>query len=195
MHKTLIAVLIVLALSAPVFANTSASTCMNITVTIEKFVMAAWGGDVTVSITQSAIEAAGNALTALSTEASGSLHIQTNFDTAATFTFNPPTGPRPATTETIKTGFLPATVAIDGGDPFTPAGWAAFPPLVWAQLVLPVTTMGPTAFSGPPEDSQLQGRDFNFAFTIHAKNENGAGLIPSAGTYSGTACVSLVPKT
>jgi hypothetical protein len=204
MHRTLLLVLAVLAAGAPVYANTTASTCMNITVTIEKFVMAHFGGDVTLSITQSMIEQ--HPLDARETFAdpkSSYLHIQTNFNCDLQLILVPASKGAPPNQETLYTGMLATAVTVDGAEYGSPPK----PPLPWwvrpkswndttstTYHVYDDLDLGPTASQGGHDAYWAPGRDYWLYFNFRAQNRNQDGNIPSWGTYSGMLCATMSPE-
>jgi len=194
MPKKMLAVLGVVMLAAPVFANTTASTCMNITVTVEKFVMAAWGPDVSLTITQSEIELhPTDAKQASATPVPGTLHVQTNFDCDAKITLHPAVGGNGPAPETLLTGVQPTSLLVDGVDMFSQPWWPNATMWTMATYSVSDIDLGPTAIAQGTEYA-LPGRDYQLGFNVTAANMNSNGQIPAWGTYSGKLCVVLTPE-
>jgi len=193
MLRTTLVILGILALTAPVFASTTAQTCMNITVTVERFVMAAWGGNVSLTITQSEIEQhPGDARDAEALSVPGSLHIQTNFNCDAKLTVHPAING----TETIGTGLDPQTLTVDGNliTPVHGGLWWPGMEYYYGTASIDDIDLGPTASDEGGSEIAIPGRNYVFTFNVGAKNRTATGLIPSAGTYNGSFCVEMTPE-
>jgi len=194
MHRTLLVVLVALTAVVPVFASTTASTCMNITVTVEKFVMAQWGPDVSLTITQSEIEAhPTDARLAEATPVPGTLHIQTNFDCSADIIVTAAHGGNGGG-ETIWTGLQWTSLEVDGSPRPVSLWWPTAPMDYFDGATIADRDLGPTAVRGPGDVFWIPGRDYRLGFNVGAKNRTVGGLIPSWGTYSGKLCVRITPE-
>jgi len=192
-------VLGMLALTVPVFAHTTATVSMGITATVEKFVIANFGSNVTLTITQTAIEAAGTPTNALSALVPGTLRLLMNTDSKLDMTLNPPLlsgGSAPLATGVFPTYLYLDQVATDvmagtvwgGTGPVTPPSpwWPASTYYTAVRSVYDFA-LGPTATGS----GSKQGTDFTLGFNVQMKNYNGVG-IPTSGTYTGGSLVATV---
>jgi hypothetical protein len=198
MHRPILLVLIALTAVVPVFASTTASTCMNITVTVEQFVMAQFSGNVSLTITQSEIERhPTDARLAEAAPASGTLHIQTNYNCDLTLILNPVVGGNGPAPATLNTGIQGTSLTVDGV-PVSPGSgvfWGETPFLYFStQMTSIEADLGPTAKQEGGDLFWYAGRDYVLGFNLGAQNRASDDRIPAWGTYTGSLCATMTPE-